>query len=149
MGARLLMNSSSITSEGSKLQCTVVDIDSTPDLMPVLSVAAMAASGKTKFINAARQQFKESDRIISIEKMASSLQCQVRSTPNSLIITGNSVIKGGSIDSFGDHRIVMAATVASCLADSPITVIKAESISKSYPSFFEDFKSLGGIVDVI
>ena len=43
----------------------------------------------------------------------------------------------------------MAATIASCLSDTPITINNAEAIIKSYPTFFEDFEALGGIVHVI
>ena len=148
-GAHLKTSSGGILSEGARLHGAAIDIDSNPDLMPSLAVAAMAADGNTEFVNAERQRYKESDRIISIERMVCSLNCQARSSPDSLVISGGSDIRGGTIDSFGDHRIVMAAAIASCLTDTPVTVTNAESVSKSYPTFFDDFRSIGGIVNVI
>ncbi len=138
-----------ITCHSDSLSGVKLDIDTTPDLMPVLAVAAMASFGNTLFFNAERLRGKESDRIHSVEEMVRSLKGQSQSALDSITINGNSHATGGVVDSFNDHRIVMAATIASCIADAPITILNAEAISKSYPSFFEDFRSLGGTVHVI
>ena len=47
-----------------------------------------------------------------------------------------------------DHRIVMMAAVAASFANNPTTVTHAEAIAKSYPAFFEDFRALGGNVEL-
>ena len=133
----------------SNLHGTVINIDPIPDLLPVLSIAAMVSKGTTTFTNAERLREKESDRICSVEKLVNSLNGNAHSTADSITISGDSVVRGGKVDSFDDHRIVMAATIASCLSDTPITINNAEAIIKSYPTFFEDFEALGGIVHVI
>ena len=127
----------------------MVDIDPTPDLMPVLSIAAMKATGSTTFYNASRLRIKESDRIKSVEKLIQSLNGCAESTEDTLTVTASDGKAGGTVDSFNDHRIVMAAAIASCLAESPVLINDAQAINKSYPSFFEDLKSVGGKVDVI
>ncbi len=148
-GASCENNDWGLSCSADNLSGIELDIDSTPDLMPVLAVAAMAASGKTVFINAARLRAKESDRISSVEKMAKALSVEAESFSDSLIIYGSSSVKGGIVDSCNDHRIVMAAAIASCITNNPVTITNAEAINKSYPTFFEDFRSLGGTVYVI
>ena len=53
------------------------------------------------------------------------------------------------IFSFNDHRIVMSMAIASVVSTGDITIRNAEAVNKSYPTFFDDFKALGGICDVI
>ena len=52
--------------------------------------------------------------------------------------------QGGVVDSFGDHRIAMAAAVAATVAQGPVTVLGAQCAAKSYPDFWRDFGRLGG-----
>ena len=56
---------------------------------------------------------------------------------------------GGVVDSFGDHRIVMAAAIAASRIDGEMIIKGAESAEKSYPDFFKDYKQLGGNANVI
>ncbi len=51
-------------------------------------------------------------------------------------------LAGGTIDSRGDHRIAMAAAVAGLAASSPVTILHAEAVAKSYPGFWEEFEKL-------
>ena len=56
---------------------------------------------------------------------------------------------GGTAETFNDHRIVMAAAIASCISQQSVVIHGAEAVRKSYPTFFEDFASLGGKYHVI
>ena len=62
----------------------------------------------------------------------------------SLTIHGGAPLTGGTVDGCGDHRIVMAAAVAATAASSPVTILGAQAVAKSYPDFFRDFEALGG-----
>ena len=53
-------------------------------------------------------------------------------------------MNGGIVDSYGDHRIIMAAAVAALRCDGNVTIKGAEAVKKSYPNFFDDYKNLGG-----
>lgn len=57
-------------------------------------------------------------------------------------IVGTGALQGGTVDSYGDHRMAMSAAVASLLCKTPVTIIDAQAINKSYPTFFEDFNTL-------
>ena len=52
------------------------------------------------------------------------------------------------MDSHNDHRIAMTAAIAAVMSRGPITIERAEAVNKSYPAFFEDYTSLGGIVEI-
>ena len=51
---------------------------------------------------------------------------------------------GGTVDACGDHRIAMAAAIAATVAQSPVTILGADCVGKSYPGFWEEYKRLGG-----
>ncbi len=127
---------------------TEIDCSQIPDLAPILAVAAAAGNGRTVFKNAARLRLKESDRIKSVTALINSLGGNAEEKADGLVINGTGSLRGGAVDSFADHRIVMAAAIASCICAEPVIIHGAEAVNKSYPTFFEDFKSLGGAADV-
>jgi len=125
------------------------DVSQIPDMAPVLSVLGACAVGETRIYNAARLRLKESDRLLAICNMLTALGVDVTEGEDSLVIRGTGQIQGGTAQSAGDHRIAMAAAVAACAADGPVTILGAEAVEKSYPSFWEEYKRLGGIIHVI
>ena len=132
----------------SSKECTV-DCSNIPDLVPPLAVAACARKSVTRFVNAARLRLKESDRIESVANMINNLGGKIETTQDSITIFGKGSLEGGKISSQNDHRIVMAAAVASTISEKPVIIDGAEAVQKSYPSFFQDFNKLGGAFNVI
>ena len=122
-----------------------IDIDATniPDLVPILSVVAAAANGRTVIRGASRLKLKESDRLSSVADMLRTLGASIAKTDDGLIIDGGSRLEGGVVSSHADHRIAMSAAVASLLCDGDVTVTGAEAVAKSYPAFWNDIASLG------
>lgn len=122
-----------------------MDIDATqiPDAVPALAAVAAVSEGRTHIYGAARLRHKESDRIASVCAMLTSLGADVRPTDDGMIIHGKKSLSGGTVDSFGDHRIAMSAAVASVACTSRVTVTGAECVSKSYGEFWEHTKKLG------
>ena len=74
---------------------------------------------------------------------------RAQTTTDGLKINGVSEFKGGRMESFNDHRIAMAAAIAATVCDGPVLLSTAEAVRKSYPDFYTDYQTLGGIVDVI
>ena len=126
-----------------------IDVSGIPDLLPVLAVVGAVSDGTTALINAARLRIKESDRLNTVTKMLCSLGAELDEREDALIIHGKPGLNGGTTDSFGDHRIAMAAAVASIACENTVTIQNAQAVDKSYPSFFDDFNALGGNIDVI
>jgi 3-phosphoshikimate 1-carboxyvinyltransferase len=121
-----------------------IDAKNIPDLVPVLSVVACAAEGETVIYNASRLRLKESDRIATTIDLITSLGGKARETDDGLVISGTGGLYGGKVNSHNDHRIVMAAAVASNICKTPVIIEGAEAKNKSYPTFFTHMKTLGG-----
>ena len=126
-----------------------IDVSGCPDLLPPLAVMAAVRNGTTHFINAARLRIKESDRLATTAALLNRLGSSAEDGPDSLTVRGIPSFSGGTVDGANDHRIVMAAAIAATRADAPLTILGAEAVNKSYPSFWDDYKRLGGVFDVL
>jgi 3-phosphoshikimate 1-carboxyvinyltransferase len=121
--------------------CTI-DATNIPDLVPILAVAAGAKQGAT-FTGIRRLRLKESDRVATVAAMLEGFGAKVTTTEDTLAIAPANYA-GCTVDSFGDHRIAMSAAIAATVADGPVTILKADCVSKSYPAFWEEYRRLGG-----
>lgn len=148
-GAQVNLAQNAVHVAKGTLRGITVDVSQTPDLAPVLAVLGAAAEGTTRLENAARLRLKESNRLASTYAMLQALGAQVHMEPDALEITGTGRLAGGTVDGAGDHRIVMAAAIAALLCDAPVTILGAEAVEKSYPTFFMEYEALGGKRDVI
>ncbi len=126
-----------------------VDARDIPDLVPIIAVAACGIAGTVTIYNVSRLRLKESDRIQTVTDMITSLGGSIASTDDSIIINGTGSLKGGHTDGFNDHRIVMAAAIASCICEEEVVIHGAQAVNKSYPGFFDEFNALGGEAHVI
>ncbi len=132
-----------ITKEGSR---AMIDAQDIPDLVPVLAVVAAAQKKTTVFYNAQRLRLKESDRIESTAALLRAIGASVTETEDGLRIKGNpESLHSAKVYSANDHRIAMAAAVASVVCGN-VEIDGADAVNKSYPAFFEDFRRLGGSV---
>lgn len=145
MGADITRQNDTLIVKKSKLHGISVDVSQYPDLVPPLAIAAAFAKGDTNITGALRLRIKESDRLSALAYNLTQLGIKTAQTQSSLTITGGRAAKG-KIDSFGDHRIAMAFAIAAAASDGGISIKGAQSVEKSYPKFFEDFKALGGYV---
>ena len=119
-----------------------IDARDIPDLVPILSVAAAANHGAT-FTNIGRLRLKESDRVASTIAMLEALGCKAMATEDTLTVLP-CCFTGGTVDSMNDHRIAMSAAIAATIADGTVTILGAECVNKSYPTFWQEFSRLGG-----
>lgn len=125
-----------------------IDVSGCPDLLPPLAVMAAGRSGTTRFVNAARLRIKESDRLATVHQLLSALGGQAEEGQDSLTVHGGP-LTGGTVDGANDHRIVMAAAIAASRCSGPVTITGAQAVNKSYPSFWDDYKRLGGDIHVL
>lgn len=131
------------------LKATQIDAENIPDLVPILAVAAAFAEGETRIYNAARLRAKESDRLKAMCEGLTNMGAFIYETPDGLIVKGGFPLKGGICKGYNDHRIVMALSIAAAFAEGVTEIDDAQSIEKSYPTFFKDYVDLGGNADVI
>jgi len=134
----------------SPLKALDMDVAQCPDLVPALAVAAAFAEGRSRIGNAARLRIKESDRLKAMREQLGALGASIVEEPDGLLIEGSGMRvggfpTGGEVDGCGDHRIVMASAIAATNASGPVIIHGMESVRKSYPGFWDDFRVLGGI----
>ena len=125
-----------------------IDVSGCPDLLPPLAVMAAVRSGATRFTNAARLRMKESDRLSTAAALLTALGGQAEEGPDFLTVYGGP-LSGGTVDCANDHRIAMAAAIAATACAGPVTIRGAECVKKSYPDFWEVYRSLGGDIHVL
>jgi len=123
------------------------------DEIPVVAIAAACAQGITRLTGAEELRVKESDRIMAIVNALTGLGIEASETPDGFVIQG----KGGvdnteqpetiftkcEVQSYDDHRIAMACSIASLRADGPIVIHDCENVATSFPGFVEMASSLG------
>lgn len=126
-----------------------IDAGQIPDLVPILAVLGAYCSGDMRIYNAARLRLKESDRLESTAAGLQALGVSVTQTADSLTIHGGHKVRGGVVDGCNDHRIVMAFSIAAMRADDNVIISDAQSVNKSYPTFFEDYMKIGGVANVV
>lgn len=139
------VGSSSFRVSGGELQGISVDADEIPDLVPILSVLFAYCNGESRIENAGRLRIKESDRLSAITKELSKMGADIVEGEDFLVIRGKSHLYGANTQSHNDHRISMAISIAALRAEGEVTIEEGRnSVKKSYPDFFEDYKILGG-----
>ena len=106
-------------------------------------VAVMEGGKPTVITNAERLRIKESDRIKTVIEMITNLGGKAQETSDGMIITGTA-LKGGTVNSYNDHRIAMTAAISSQICQNQVIILDANAVAKSYPKFFKDFEILNG-----
>ncbi|MBR2638909.1 MAG: 3-phosphoshikimate 1-carboxyvinyltransferase [Bacteroidaceae bacterium] len=146
MGAFIEEHEDGFIAFPSQLFGTELDCMDTPDLLPILSVAASVADGETLFTNVGRLRYKESDRLAAMQTTLATFGIDSRIGEDTFSVYGGKASVKGEVDSFGDHRIAMSAAILATLVGEEVVINGAECVAKSYPRFFEDYAALGGLV---
>lgn len=113
-----------------------------PDLFPPLVSLAVMVEGTSIIKGAHRLIGKESNRGEVLVSEFSKLGAKIKLQDDLLIIEGSGSLRGGTASAHGDHRIAMALAVAGIFSDEGVSIEGSESVSKSYPNFFEELESL-------
>ena len=130
----------SVTIRHSALHGTTIDEATIPaviDELPALAVAATQAEGTTVVRGAGELRVKESDRIAVLARGLGSLGAAIEETADGFTVEGPATLRGGEVDSAGDHRMAMAFAVAGLTAPSQVTVKGWSSVETSFPEFLD------------
>ncbi|MDO5027470.1 MAG: 3-phosphoshikimate 1-carboxyvinyltransferase [Tissierellia bacterium] len=126
----------------SQIDQLVMDIEDNIDAFPVLSVLALSCKKPSFFYNIKRLRYKESDRVEAILDLHQRLGARSYVDGDKFVVVPHK-LKSCRVNSYKDHRIVMAALVAAALADLEIVIEDFEAVYKSYPGFIKDMESIG------
>ncbi len=117
------------------------------DELPLVALAACFAEGRTTIRDAAELRRKESDRIATVTAALTALGGKVEATADGIVIEGSGGLRGGTIESHGDHRIAMLGAIAGLASREGVEVRGMDAAAVSYPGFERDLASLlGGVV---
>jgi 3-phosphoshikimate 1-carboxyvinyltransferase len=147
MGARIQWDEKKgeVKVSRSELHGISVDVGKTPDLVPTLAVLGAASEGTMSIENAEHVRYKETDRLHAMTVELKKMGVDITEEKDRLIIKGGA-LSGAEVHGWDDHRIVMALAVAGMVAGDT-TIDTVESVSISYPGFFEDLKRIGAGVE--
>ena len=112
------------------------------DELPIIALLATQAEGTTVIKDAAELRVKETDRIAAVTNELTKMGANIEATPDGMIIHGPTPLQGGTMNSYGDHRLGMMAGIASLITAEPVTIENPACIDISYPTFFEDLEML-------
>ena len=112
------------------------------DELPLLAVLAACAEGESRFEGCGELRVKESDRLEGTRAMLASFGAKVSIDGDALIIAGGGGLKGGTVETLGDHRLAMAASVAALISEGETTLSDAACVGISFPKFFEMLEAL-------
>lgn len=147
-GAKVVRSPRAATVRPDRLRGFELSAKDIPDLVPVVSAVAACAEGRTVIRDCARLRIKESDRLETTAETLRALGAAIAIEGDSLVIDGRPSLAGGTVKAHNDHRIAMTAAVAAVRCASPVTIVGAEAVNKSYPDFFEHYRMLGGNVEL-
>jgi 3-phosphoshikimate 1-carboxyvinyltransferase len=149
MGAEVTNDPDGVTVTGPRaLSGQTVDLNSMPDALPALAVAACSATGTTQFVNVAQARIKETDRIAVMRGELAKMGAQVTERSDGLTVTA-SPLKGAHVNGHDDHRVVMALALAGMIAEGETVIDTAEAAGVTYPAFVEDFRALGAEIEAV
>lgn len=118
------------------------DLTDAPDLLPVISILALKATSPVKITGIAHARWKETDRVAIIASQLKKFGARVVEAEDQLSIVPPRILRNSNIQTFNDHRLFMAFTIASLMTEKS-EIEGAESIDVSYPNFLLDLKRLG------
>ncbi len=148
-GAKVKRGNSSARAEAGDLVGQRVDLANAPDLFPIVAVLGSQADGTTELFNAEHVRLKESDRIRSTTDFLRAMGANIEERKDGCIIEGPTHLVGTAVDSFDDHRILMAAAVAALVAEGTTTISHGDCYKVSYPFFVDDMKALGADMELV
>ena len=143
-GVELVHDNDSVSVKKTRLRPFEIDATDCPDLFPILAILGAYCDGESYITGVHRLFNKESNRAESISEMLEHFGVPFSIEEDTLCVTGVRKLQGTVIDSYHDHRIVMAAAVGALGAGGQVDILNSESVNKSYPDFFKDLISCGG-----
>jgi 3-phosphoshikimate 1-carboxyvinyltransferase len=124
---------------------TTVEPDEVPlaiDELPLVALLGCFAEGETVVRGAQELRLKESDRIATVVEGLRGLGAAIEATEDGFVVTGSGGLRGGAIESHGDHRLAMMGAIAGMASDEGVEVLGMDAAAVSYPRFMDDFAAL-------
>lgn len=143
MDGNISIDKNEVIVRKSMLKGGTFDLNATPDALPVMAVLGCYAQGETHLVNVPQARLKECDRIACMTGELRKMGAEIEELEDGMIIHGGTTLRGTLTESYGDHRIAMALTVAALGAEGKTFIKDGECCQVTYPAFADDFTGLG------
>jgi 3-phosphoshikimate 1-carboxyvinyltransferase len=147
MGARVDAKANRIRVSAQELRGADLDLNDTPDALPMMAVLGCFARGTTRLMNVPQARIKETDRIAVMAEELKKMGARITETPDGLLIQ-ESALRGAWVHGHGDHRVVMALAVAGLVAPGETRIDTAEAVAVTFPQFVAGMARLGASIRV-
>jgi len=148
MGAGVCVEDAGIRVSARRLEGREIDLNATPDALPMMAALACFAHGATRLTNVPQARFKETDRITVMREELTKLGARVEELEDGLVVH-ESALHPAEVDGRGDHRIVMALAIAGTLLSGTTVIHGFEAVNVTFPSFLESLNALGARTRVV
>jgi 3-phosphoshikimate 1-carboxyvinyltransferase len=147
MGACFILEDGACSMKASSLHGIRMDGGQFPDILPMMALVCCLSKGESRIENAGRLRLKECDRLAATVQELSKLGANIRAEGDNMIIYGREALAGGVLtDSHNDHRMAMMLSVAALHCREPLSLTNPSCVKKTWPSYWDDYKALGGII---
>lgn len=143
MGAKITCGSEGVRVQSAALRGCELDLNATPDALPMMSVLACFAEGATRLCNVPQARIKETDRIAVMKTELERLGARVEELEDGLVIEPGP-LKAAGVDGHGDHRVIMALAIAATRLEGRTAIHGGEAVNVTFPNFLELLSGLGG-----
>lgn len=147
MNAHLITKETGHQMIASDLKATIIDGSQCPDIIPVIALACALSQGTTRIEHIARLRIKECDRLKATVEVINQLGGHAQELEDAMVIEGIERLKGGYVSSYNDHRMAMMEAIASTVCEEAVVIDEEKCVKKSYPSFWQHFQMLGGLMN--
>ncbi|WAI11513.1 MAG: 3-phosphoshikimate 1-carboxyvinyltransferase [Buchnera aphidicola (Macrosiphum albifrons)] len=144
MGAIIYWEDYSITCTRNKLNAIDLDMNHIPDAAMTIAIVALFSKGTTTIRNIYNWRVKETDRLSAMTIELRKIGAKVEEGKDFLSITPPVIFKYSNIETYNDHRMAMCFSLIS-LSGIGVNILNPNCISKTFPSYFEDFLSISNI----
>ena len=132
-------------SAGGQLEGCDLDLNATPDALPMMAVLGCYATGTTRLLNCPQARLKETDRIAVMREELEKMGARIEELPDGLVIH-QSDLRGTALNGHDDHRVVMALAIAASGAKGETIIHGSEAADVTYPGFADALRSVGGLI---
>jgi 3-phosphoshikimate 1-carboxyvinyltransferase len=149
MGGRIEVDSNKgvVKIDGStKLDGGNFNLVGTPDLLPVVAILSLKAKNKTTISGVSHARYKETDRVSNISSQLTKFGAHIKEDNDSITVRPPDKLRNAAINSFDDHRLFMAFTIASLSTEHSV-IDGADSVDVSFPNFISELKGIGAQID--
>lgn len=148
MGARIEVTPEGVRVRPAQLAGCELDLNATPDALPMMAVVACFARGKTSLVNVPQARLKETDRIAVMHQELAKMGARTTELADGLVVE-ESKLHAARVDGHYDHRVVMALAVAASAIPGETRIGTAEAVAVTFPTFVECMTRLGGNLQLV